>query len=175
MYINLPHCQIRSFQETDAKSLAHHANNINIWRNLRDGFPHPYTVADAQRFIQMAHAAAPERFFAIATAQEAIGSIGFTPGQDVERFSAEFGYWLAEPYWNRGIMTEVIGAFTRFIFKNYRINRLFATPFGHNSISTHILEKAGYTLEGHLRSAAFKDGVFVDKYLYAKIDDSFKP
>ncbi len=88
--------------------VAKYANNRNIWLNLRDGFPHPYSIDDANKFIANALAKKPETSFAIASHKEAIGSIGLTIGKDVHRYTAELGYWLAEPFWGQGIMTEAV-------------------------------------------------------------------
>ena len=175
MYISLTHCEIRTYSVEDAESLTHHANNVKIWRHLRDGFPHPYTLQHAEQFIQIANAQQPCRFFAIANETGVIGSIGFTPGEDVERYSAEMGYWLAESYWRRGIMTEVVLAFTQYIFDHHPMNRAFATPYATNAASSRVLEKAGFLLEGRLESAAYKAGQFTDKLIYAKLNNAFTP
>jgi RimJ/RimL family protein N-acetyltransferase len=108
MQIQLTSAQVRSWQLSDAESLAVHANNRNIWRNLRDAFPHPYTVADANAFIRSALAQVPETRLAIAVDGQAVGGIGFVLHDDVERVSAEIGYWLGEAFWGRGIMTEAL-------------------------------------------------------------------
>ena len=101
MPLSLPlvHCEIRSWRTGDAESIARHANNRKIWINLRDAFPHPYTLQDAREFIRVTRSHAPETTFAITVDDEAVGSIGFVLHRDVERVSAEIGYWLAEPFW----------------------------------------------------------------------------
>src|SRR6476619_3102352 len=93
---------LRAWRAADASSLAKHTNNPNVARQLRDRFPHPYTIADARQFIQAVSGARPTMLFAMVVDGEAAGGIGFYPGADVERFSAEIGYWLAEPHWGRG-------------------------------------------------------------------------
>jgi ribosomal-protein-alanine N-acetyltransferase len=140
-------CRIRPPREGDAPSLAGHANDREIWRNLRDGFPHPYALADA----------------------EAVGGIGLHPGQDVERFGAELGYWLGRPYWGQGLTTAAVRAVTGYGFEALGLERVFALPYARNPASARVLEKAGFTLEGVLRRSAFKDGEFVDQRLYAAL------
>ena len=100
---------VRSWKSADVPSLVKYANNINIARHLRDRFPHPYTAIDARRFVDAIVVARPVTTFAIDVGKEAVGGIGFSPGSDVERFSAEIGYWLGEPYWGRGIVAEALG------------------------------------------------------------------
>jgi RimJ/RimL family protein N-acetyltransferase len=107
---------LRDWREEDAPSVAKYADNRKIWRCLRDLFPHPYRLEHAQEFIRRARAAAPPTLFAIATHTEAIGSIGLSLGQDVHRYTAELGYWLAEPYWGKGIMTQAVQAMVEYAF-----------------------------------------------------------
>jgi [ribosomal protein S5]-alanine N-acetyltransferase len=112
MRIQLTCAEVRSWQQTDAESLTANANNRKIWRNLRDIFPSPYSMADASAFIRSALTQVPESQLAISVDGQAVGGIGFVLHDDVERVSAEIGYWLGEPYWGRGIMTEAVQAVT---------------------------------------------------------------
>jgi RimJ/RimL family protein N-acetyltransferase len=150
-------------------ALVKYANNRKVWLNLRDAFPHPYTAASAAAFLEMVERQDPTRFFAIATPQEAIGSIGISLNQDVHRLTAEMGYWLAEPYWGKGIMTETVARFTDYAFARFPLVRIYAEPYAHNAASCRILEKAGYVLEGRLRGSVIKDGRILDQLLYAQV------
>ncbi len=171
MILQLESCEVRSFEPADAASLAEQANNRAVWRNLRDAFPHPYRVEDAEMFITACRRP-PETTFAIVVDGRAVGAVGFVLGQDVERISAELGYWLGEPYWGRGIMTSVVAAVTAYAIEEFDLTRVFATPFSWNGASSRVLEKAGYTLEGVLRRSALKDGSIVDKQMYAFVVSS---
>jgi RimJ/RimL family protein N-acetyltransferase len=111
----------------------------------------------------------PETFFAIVVDREAVGGIGFVLQSDVDRMSAEIGYWLGEALWGRGIVTDALGAVTRHAIEQHRLTRLFALPFASNTASCRVLEKAGYVLEARLRRSAIKDGVIVDQFQYAYI------
>src|SRR6267142_447075 len=77
MEMVLSRCVVRSFRPDDAPSLERHANNRSVWINLRDQFPHPYSLADAERWIREAAALDPETHFAIAVDGAAAGAIGF--------------------------------------------------------------------------------------------------
>ena len=160
---------IRDFRIDDAPSIAKYANNRKIWINLRDGFPYPYQLPDAENFLSKVTQQNPRTLFAIANDKEAIGSIGLILGEDVHRFTAEMGYWLAEPFWNKGIMSEVVSRFTDFAFEKFELNRIFAESYISNPGSARVLEKAGFVLEGTLRASVFKDGKVLDQFLYAKI------
>lgn len=166
---------IRDWRIDDAKSIARYANNRKIWLNLRDAFPSPYALANAEAFITRATQSVPGTFFAIATETEAIGSIALTPGQDVHRFTAELGYWLGEPFWGRGIMAQAVRAICRYAFEEIGLHRIFAEPYITNPASARVLEKAGFICEGVLRASAVKDGRVLDQLLYARVKDVIYP
>jgi ribosomal-protein-alanine N-acetyltransferase len=168
MELKFRDCMIRSWKEEDASSILKYANNRKIWLNLRDGFPHPYTLDDAKQFITKSGAKDPETFFAIASSKEAIGSIGFGIGQDVHRYTAELAYWLAEPYWNKGIITEVIRIVTEYAFETFKLIRIYAEPYASNPASSKVLEKCGFQYEGRLKASVYKDGKVLDQLMYSK-------
>ncbi len=167
MQIDLGFCGVRSFRDTDAAGLAPHANNRKVWLQLRDRFPHPYTIDDARGYIRFAQAEDPETAFAITVDDLPVGVIGVVLRDDVERCSAEVGYWLGEPYWGRGIATRALAEFTHFAFAAYGVERLYAVPLASNTASCRVLEKVGYQLEGRMRRSAVKDGLVQDQLLYA--------
>lgn len=169
-------CTIRRWRAADAESLVRHANNLNVAKHLRDRFPHPYTRADARAFL--AHVTGPgldETNLAIEVAGEAVGAIGLNVGADVERYSAEVGYWLGEAFWGRGIMTEALALVTDRAFARLNLLRLFALPFADNAPSVRVLEKAGYVREGLLRSSAVKFGRPRDQLIYARVNEGWAP
>ena len=109
----------------------------------------------------------PETNFAIAVGDEAVGGIGFTLGMDVERCSAELGYWLGEAFWGRGITTAAVRAATQYAMTTYDLTRVFAVPFVENAASCRVLEKVGFVRECVMRRSAVKDGRVMDQVLYA--------
>lgn len=170
MQIDCDDFQLRPWQEGDQASLLRHANDRDIWRNLRDRFPHPYTAAGADAWVDVASQQQPITDFAIAVAGEAVGGIGVTLHQDVERCSAEIGYWLGRAYWGKGIMTRAVRAMTIHAVDTFSLTRVFAVPFVYNAASIRVLERAGYAREGILRRSAIKDGRVVDQIMYAITD-----
>ena len=161
-------CVLRPLRAEDAASLAAHANNRNIWINVTDYFPHPYSLEDARNFIAIRLAREnPVETFAITVGAEPVGIIGTRAGVDVHRRTAEAGYWLAEPYWGRGIVTEALALVTQYAFQHFELDRIEAHVFGWNPASARVLEKVGYTFEGRLRNACFKDGKVTDDLVYA--------
>jgi len=160
---------LRAWRRGDESSLVRYANNRNVWQNLRDRFPHPYTTGDADEWIRTAGVESPLANFAIVVAGEAVGGTGLTLGTDVFRRSAEVGYWLGEPFWGRGIATEVLRAITDYAFDSFDICRLEAGVFEWNPASMRVLEKAGYVYEGRARLGVTKGGRTGDRVLYARV------
>ena len=81
----------------------------------------------------------------------------------------EFGYWLAEPFWGRGIVTEALRAMTTYAIEHHGLTRIYAVPFAWNAASCRVLEKAGYVLEARLCHSAIKNGELTDQMQYAFI------
>lgn len=166
----LQNCLLRPWRAGDEASLILHANSRDVWLNLRDQFPHPYTREDAQAWVKFASNAAQPTSLAIEVDSEAVGGVGLKLHDDVERVSAEIGYWLGERFWNRGIMTAAVRAVTAYGFEHFSLTRVYALPFVTNVASHRVLEKAGYVREGLLRRSAIKDGVVLDQVLFAITD-----
>ena len=160
---------IRAYEAGDVDALVKYANNRNVSIHLRDRFPYPYTRRDARAWIE--RALDTETHFAVASPQELIGGIGFQPQEDVYRRSAEIGYWIAEPYWGRGIATRALVAVTAYAFAHFDLVRLYACVFAGNAASERVLEKAGYVCEGNLRRCVFKDDRLLDQKIYAILTD----
>lgn len=172
MLIARPGFEIRDWRADDVASLARHANDPRIARNMRDRFPHPYTTADAEAFLAMVEAMDPRTFFTIAVDGRAAGGIGYTLHPDVERVSAEIGYWLGTAFWGRGIMTAAVKALTSYIFIQHdEMRRVYAVPFASSAASIRVLQKAGYELEGRMRQSAIKYGEVTDQLLFAAYRD----
>lgn len=169
MKLELTTCTVRSWEWRDRDSLVRHANNRKISINLRDRFPYPYTDDDARNWFEAIVDSKPETNFAIDVAGEAVGGIGFMLQYDVDRRSAEIGYWLGEEFWGRGIVTEALIAVTDYAFANHDLCRLYAHVFEWNPASARVLEKAGYAFEGRMRKSVTKEGQTIDQLMYAVI------
>jgi [ribosomal protein S5]-alanine N-acetyltransferase len=158
---------LRPWSLTDIDSLAGYANNANIARYMTNMFPHPYNTADAKKFIEMVSQHQPTQVFTIEVNGRASGGIGLFPQSDIMCKNAEMGYWLAEPLWGKGIITNAIKQMLEYGFKTWDITRIYARPFGSNTGSQKALEKAGFTLEGRFEKTIFKNGEFEDELVYA--------
>jgi RimJ/RimL family protein N-acetyltransferase len=167
---------LREWQLSDAASLAENVNNIRIWNNLRDAFPHPYTEEDGRQFITTAlNISEPATLLAIEVEGKAVGSIGITLHKDVERIIAELGYFIGENYWNRGIMTEVVKEMVSYVFLNFpELCKIYATPFDFNIASQRVLQKAGFEREAILKQAAIKNGKVINLHYYSILKNQWR-
>jgi len=161
------------FQNIDAIELTRLANNINIASVVRDSFPFPYTIYDALCWIEFCKDASKVNSFQKAIIYEGqfVGGIGVTRQEDIFKNNGEIGYWLGEPYWSKGIMSEAVKQMTAWIFENTTIERLYAGVFSNNKASMRVLEKAGYDLEAIHKRAIIKEGKIFDEYFFVKFKD----
>ena len=170
MEIKTERLVLRPWKPGDEMALLRHANNRNIWIRLTDRFPFPYTRKDARRWIRASERAPfPPTQFAIVLEGEAIGGVGFERRNELERFTAELGYWLSEMHWGKGYATEALRAVAEYAFSRFDFVRLQARVLEGNPASGRVLEKAGFTLETSMRRGAFKDGRVMDLLLYARV------
>ena len=150
-------CKIRKWKIDDAAELAATLNNKNIQDNLRDGLPYPYTEDDAKYYINEM----------LTADDKVVGSIGVFRKDNIHSLTAEMGYYIAEPFWGKGLGTCAIKQTCQYVFSNTDILRIFAEPFSYNIASCRILEKSGFKDEGTLRSNAVKNGQILDMKMYS--------
>ena len=162
-------CKIRKWKLSDAKDLAIALSNRKVQDNLRDGLPYPYTEQDGKDYISdMLSANEDDTFaFAITADNKVVGSIGVFRQENIHRQTAELGYYVAEEYWGKGIMTEAVKQICECVFDKSDIIRIYAEPFAYNIASCRVLEKAGFHYEGTLRSNAVKNGKVIDMKMYS--------
>jgi RimJ/RimL family protein N-acetyltransferase len=160
---------LRRWRDGDRAALVRFANNRNVWRNLKDRFPHPYTERDADAWLALAREQPDRTNWAIEVDGLSVGGIGLEPMADVYRRTAHIGYWLAEPYWGRGIMTDAVRAVAAHAIGSLGFARLEAPVFAWNPASMRVLEKCGFDREAVMRKSVFKDGELIDSVLYAKL------
>lgn len=165
--LRLGRCLLRRWRAGDAAALVRHANDAAVARNLNDGFPHPYTPADAAAWLE--RAAGNPLHWAIEVEGEACGDVGLRPGEDIGRVTARIGYWLGRAHWGRGIASEALAAASERAFAELGLQRLEACVFPWNPASARVLEKCGYQREAVLRQAAIKGGALHDLWLYARL------
>jgi len=157
---------------SDKGALVAHLNDPDIYeRTLR--IPFPYTEAAAEAWLALVakntrqHGRPAQ--WAIRNADDAlIGACGLDGFQAHKSQShrAEVGYWLAKPFWGRGVMTAVVQRVCRHAFEDFGLAKLTAHVSPHNPASARVLEKCGFQQEGFLRQHFLKDGRFLDARLF---------
>jgi ribosomal-protein-alanine N-acetyltransferase len=160
---------LRDWESRDVKRLLMLANNEKIAKYMMDRFPYPYTESDATHWINSCQKEKTNLLLAIEYKGEFIGGIGAHFKNDIHRYNAELGYWIGEPYWGKGIISEAIKFFTSYVFSTYKVNRIYADVFSTNPASGKVLEKNGFKKEASLEKAIFKNGFFIDVLIYSKL------
>lgn len=157
---------LRPWKTDDSGNLIKYAGNPGITCFMSDGFSNISTPDGAAKFIEFANSGPNKIYRAIEVDGEAVGGIGVSVQTDIYRKNAELGYWLAEPFWGKGIVTHAIGLIVAEAFDSLDVTRIFAKPFLTNSASHRVLEKAGFWLEAILEKAVFKNGEYIDEHIY---------
>ncbi len=159
--------RIRPFTPEDAPKLSELGNSKNVAQYMAGRFPHPYTINDAEKYIQEVGSVMPTRSFAIVLNNELIGACGVHPQEDIFKNNAEIGYWLGEKYWGHGYVQEALKLLIPYAFQNFSINRLYARVFGNNPRSMKVLERSGFVLEAKYNGTLERFGEILDEYIYA--------
>lgn len=161
--------RLRPFKKSDAVRMSELASNEKISRNMSDGFHHPFTIQLAEDLIQKWMVQEPVTFFAIEYKGEYVGNISLSKEKDVHRKSAEIGYFIGEPYWNKGIATAAVNLIIGYGFKTLDIVRIHTGIFEYNAASLRVLEKCGFIKEGVFQKAVFKQGRLWHEIRVAKV------
>jgi [ribosomal protein S5]-alanine N-acetyltransferase len=165
---------LNEFQGDDRSALVQHLADREIYeRTLR--IPYPYTEACADEWFRILDALMtlhqePIHFVIRDRDGQLIGSVGFNELEKGHR--AEIGYWLARPWWGKGLMTAAVGRMCDFAFAHWKLVRITGHVFSANEASARVLQKNGFAFEGLLRKHYLKDGRFLDCRLYARVLDS---
>ena len=160
---------LRELMDSDLNRLIEFANNDKVSINLRDAFPKPYTLIDAENFKSMIDSQNPKTFFAIEYHGEYVGNISLSIGVDVYKKGAEIGYFIGQPFWNKGIVTKAVNLITDWGFSNLDIVRIHTGIFEFNKASQRVLEKCGYIKEAIFKKSICKNNEIYDEIRYAKI------
>jgi len=158
---------LRNWQLRDAQSMQRNADNLMIARYVSDRFPSPYTMADAEAWVQRWQDQDPVINFAIAADDEVIGGIGLEFRGDIYRKTPLLGYWLGEPYWGQGIMPQAVKLIVDYTFNQLDVIAIQANTFGGNLASMRVLEKAGFERQGIIKKSVIKNGEIMDEHVFA--------
>ena len=162
---------LSEFRSSDKDYLLAHLNDREIY-DLTLRIPFPYSEKDADEWLALVAKITQQQgrpvHFAIRNADDAlIGGCGCDGFQVGKSHRAEIGYWLAKPFWGRGIMTVVVQRLCQHAFEEFGLVKITAHVFSHNPASARVLEKCGFQEEGYLRKHYVKDDKFIDAKLFA--------
>jgi ribosomal-protein-alanine N-acetyltransferase len=163
--------EFRQYSHDYADTFAQMRNNPNVLNNGYDKTPNPFTKKDAIDFINIQLEKKTSQRFLIFYGNELAGEIGITIQEDVHRLCAEIGYFIAEPFWGKGLATEAIKKMTEYTFATFEIVRIIAGVFEFNKASMKALEKNGYYLESIRKKSVIKNGQIIDDYIWVKLKD----
>lgn len=173
MLIRTQRLALRPWKRGDEDALVSAANHREVSRNLANFFPHPYTRPDAETWIAQVEADRSENLhLAVLADDRPIGGIGVRHSSDVGRYTGHLGYWLGPSAWGHGFATEAVRALAEHVLAETDVQRLEARVLEWNPASCRVLEKAGFTQDARLKSAAFKEGRLIDVWLYSRIREA---
>lgn len=161
--------ELRDYHLEIIEPFAAYRNNQKIWDNGYDTVPNPFTLKDAKAFIIPKLGIVPATRKLIYWNNQFVGEIGITIQEDVFRLGAEMGYFIAEPFWGKGIATEAIRLMTAYAFTEFDIIRIEAGVYAFNKASMKVLEKNDFYLESIKRKAVIKNGEILDDYIWVKL------
>ncbi|MCX6267062.1 MAG: GNAT family N-acetyltransferase [Bacteroidetes bacterium] len=161
--------KLRRFRDSDNERLTELCNNKNIWDNLRDCIPYPYTSKDGAGFIALCQTEDPQTTFAIEFNGEFVGTIGLVRQSDIYSLTAEIGYWIGEPYWGLGIATNAVNQIVTYGFIHLNLVRIYAGVFESNKASQKVLEKAGFKLDCIFEKSVCKNGNICNEWRFSVI------
>lgn len=162
---------LRAPEFSDKHKIAEYCSK-KVWDHLRDFMPNPYTLYDAESFIRLSRVEDPQCTFAIEYNNEFVGVISLVPQSDVYRLNAEIGYWIAESFWGKGIISKAIPMMVEYGFSELSLTRIYAHVFDFNEGSKRVLTKAGFNLDFIAKQAVIKNGLIIDEYRYSKVKES---
>jgi len=139
---------LRPLALSDAPAIQRHFNNWNIIQHLASVVPWPYPEDGAETFIarELERVAAGEEIYNWMLVLrggdgEAIGNIRFRPRSDDPKGNR--GFWLAERYWNQGLMSEAVSAVNDFAFRTLGIESFHVCNAATNVASRRVKQKTG--------------------------------
>ncbi len=136
---------LRPPHREDTPALAHYLNDFAVSGNLAR-VPFPYRFEDAEAWLRTRRPDLPpdQVNFAIDWDGAYIGQVGFHPGPT----GPIIGYWLGQPFWGRGFMSEATEAAINWFFATTNAPNLYSGVFHFNIASLAIQHKLGFTETG---------------------------
>lgn len=143
-------CRLRPLRPSDAAALAALAGDLEVAR-MTARVPHPYGVAEAERFLAGLGEAEVALGVEIGAgeAAELAGVAGWKRDPaGAQAASGDVGYWLGRAFWGRGLATTAGRLLVEEAARDPALTELRACVFQDNPASARVLEKIGFTYVG---------------------------
>ncbi len=165
---------LQPWDKKDSGELASVADNKNIARNMVDSFPFPYTLKDAEGWVEIASGKNKmDKTFVIEFDGKLAGGVGFDLKDGLREGVADGGYWLGEEFWGKGIVSEAWGLVVDYIFENFDVRKVEAGVFSWNPASVRVLEKCGFKREAVLREGVVRFGEVCDEFRFGLLREEW--
>ena len=166
---------LRGHRDEDKVNLIKYANNPKISEQIIN-IPYPYTEKDASarlEFVRKGFSSRQRFVFVInlKDSDELIGEIGLHLDRGTDE--AQFGYWVAEPFWGKGIATEAVSAILKFCFTELELKRIYATHYPENIASGKVMQNNKMMNEGELKDHYKVGATFRSVVLYSMLSDDY--
>ncbi|MFN0186202.1 MAG: GNAT family N-acetyltransferase [Aquabacterium sp.] len=159
---------LRPWRADDAPVLSRLAGDVEVWRWMSDGFPHPYTLALAQHWVGPGHVDFGGDNWAIAQDDLAVGGCGVHQLDGPRRCNAEIGWWVGRDCWGRGLAPRAAMAMLAHAWHHWpEVTRIYAPIHAGNQRSMRVAQKCGLVLEGMQPRSTMKAGQVIDCAVYA--------
>ena len=143
---------LRPWREEDAEALYRHASDPEV--GPRAGWSPHKSVDESRNIIRTLFANDHTWAIVLKESGEPIGCICYyTPDESnigIGPNDAEVGYWVARPYWNRGIATEALQLLIDYCFRQRGFRTLWADYFPGNQASGRVMQKCGFHDTGQM-------------------------
>jgi ribosomal-protein-alanine N-acetyltransferase len=177
--LSTPRLTLRPFVEADAEPLFEHASNPNVTRfTLWD---HHKSVAETVAFVRdyalLRYREGMAEPYAITLTPDLanpIGACGCFWSSQPNR-TMELGYWIAEPFWGKGLVVEACRGVVDYAFRALQPERMQARVIAGNDASGRVLEKLRFRYEGTLRRALLRRGNHEDVMIFAMLQEEWEP
>lgn len=132
---------------TDASRVAELLNNFAVAGNL-SRVPYPYHLSDAKAYLKLRRPNLPPGETAFAIDLDGVGFIGQTGFHIDIHGQTVLGYYLGQPFWGRGLMTEASEAALRWYFDVTTAPQVRSGVFHFNKASLAVQHKLGFAEVG---------------------------
>jgi len=160
--LHTPRLTLGQIEVSDIPTITAYASNPNVSKMLRT-MPYPYAEKDAIFWLNKARTEFKKEtayIFRIGLRDrgEFVGGVGLHLKKAHQK--AVIGYWIGEPFWGKGYVTEALGAVLKFGFETLNLNKIQAVYKADNTQSGKVMIKNNMVKEGEMVDDMYQNGQF---------------